>query len=387
MKQQRLEIVHNIPSPYRLHLFSALECELQKRNTDMLVHFFSHGHDDRPDSWRNPAIMFPHHFWRNYGFRWNGLDAHFNPALVGHLLAKVPNFLLVGGIWDTPTSLLVSNFARREKGIAWLEGNARTPGRIHGLWGAYKRAVLGRYDFIAVPGVEGARYIGLLRGQQPVLNSCVVILPNLVDETRFQPRWAVSTDARTRVRSSLGVNPNERLAVCSARLELSKGMLEFLSVVDPEMLTHWKLVIVGDGSQRAAIENLLRKRGLEAHVLLKGNVPYEEMPRLYAAADLFLLASLYDPNPLSVVEAMHSGLPLLLSNRVGNFPEALADKENGWGFDPGAPNLMHAAASSAFGAPAEQLAEMGRKSKSRALSFWNTDTAIRNFVDGIGIPS
>lgn len=387
MGKQTFEIVHNIPSPYRLHLFAALARELEKRDTGMFVHFFSRGHRDRPDSWRNPAIAFPHRFWRDYGLRWRGIDAHFNPGLVLHLLKKPADFLLVGGPWDTPTGLLVSLLGRRKTGITWIEGNARTPGRIHGLLGAYKRTILGRYDFTVVPGDEGRRYVDLLMGQRRSPRPAVVILPNLVDETRFQPGWLMPVEAKTCVRESLGIGPDERFAIWPARLEPVKGILGFLSVVDPHMLAGWKIVIIGEGSQQAAIEELIKQRGLEPRVSLKKNLPYAEMPKLYAAADLFVLASQYDPNPLSVVEAMHSGLPLLLSNRVGNFPEALAEGDNGWGFEPDAPDLLAAAAAKALSASADQLAEMGRQSKSRALKFWCTDTAISSFVDSIGITS
>ena len=54
------------------------------------------------------------------------------------------------------------------------------------------------------------------------------------------------------------------------------------------------------------------------------------MPKYYAASDLFLLPSIHDPNPLSVVEALHSGLAVAISDRCGNVEEGVMDGDNGF---------------------------------------------------------
>jgi len=64
-----------------------------------------------------------------------------------------------------------------------------------------------------------------------------------------------------------------------------------------------------------------------------GEVSRHEIAELYALADCMLLPSIADPNPLAVVEALWSGLPLLLSSHVGNHPEAVKSGLNGYVFD------------------------------------------------------
>ena len=54
---------------------------------------------------------------------------------------------------------------------------------------------------------------------------------------------------------------------------------------------------------------------------------------LYALADVFLLPSLQDPNPLAAIEAAFTGLPLLVSKYIGNAPELVKNKINGIIFD------------------------------------------------------
>ena len=65
---------------------------------------------------------------------------------------------------------------------------------------------------------------------------------------------------------------------------------------------------------------------------LLGYKEQEEIIKLYALADCFLLPSISDPNPLTVIEALWSGLPLLLSSNVGNYPETIKIGENGFVF-------------------------------------------------------
>jgi glycosyltransferase involved in cell wall biosynthesis len=56
----------------------------------------------------------------------------------------------------------------------------------------------------------------------------------------------------------------------------------------------------------------------------------EKVIELYRAADVFFMSSLSDPSPLSCVEAIWCGLPLFVSEHVGNYPEVVRQGENGY---------------------------------------------------------
>jgi glycosyltransferase involved in cell wall biosynthesis len=168
-------------------------------------------------------------------------------------------------------------------------------------------------------------------------------------------------------------------------LEPVKGLVEFMEKVPACILEGWLLVIIGEGSLKARVEAVIQNRGLSPWVKILNYVPYEEMPVLYAASDLFILPSVYDPNPLSVIEAMHSGLPLLLSEQVGNFPEALREGVTGWGFSPFDDNALGRASQQAFSAPLERLQALGLAAKNQAEKVWNSESAIRSFVDALGL--
>ena len=379
---KRFVVIQNIPSPYRLHLFTVLGQELSSRGYGLHVHFMSKGHAERPMAWLNPEISFPHTYWTDYGVGTH----HSNPGLVVHLRRCVPaDYLLVGSAWDTFTGIASSFVVPRKKGILWTEGNTKTPGKLDGFLGQFKRRVLSRFDYVAVPGQEGVGYVALHQQRTVKQMPVPVLLPNLIDERRFKLDPSASQSGVAELKGRLGVLASERLAICPARLETVKGLAGFLEGLPDKCLDGWKLLIIGEGSQRDAIERIVRARGLTERVILLGYVPYEEMPLFYAASDLFVLPSLYDPNPLSVVEAMHSGLPLLLSKQVGNYPEALIAGKTGWGFSPFDVREMGAAAVQAFSATPGLLREKGREAKRQADLVWGSETAIRNFADALGI--
>jgi glycosyltransferase involved in cell wall biosynthesis len=69
------------------------------------------------------------------------------------------------------------------------------------------------------------------------------------------------------------------------------------------------------------------------NVKFLGSRNQSEMLELYSVSNLFLLPSLSDANPLTCIESLWSGLPLLISKNVGNYPEVVNIGENGFVFD------------------------------------------------------
>ena len=75
-----------------------------------------------------------------------------------------------------------------------------------------------------------------------------------------------------------------------------------------------KLLIVGDGNLRSAIEEKIRKLELEEKVILAGLC--SDVPELLQAMDVFVFPSLYEGLPVTLVEVQASGLPCLISDKV-----------------------------------------------------------------------
>jgi teichuronic acid biosynthesis glycosyltransferase TuaC len=78
-----------------------------------------------------------------------------------------------------------------------------------------------------------------------------------------------------------------------------------------------QLVIVGEGPQRAAIEQLAQERHVADRVRLLGRLPQDRLPEIYSAADLLLLVSSHEGWPNVLLESMACGTPVVVSAIAG----------------------------------------------------------------------
>lgn len=88
-----------------------------------------------------------------------------------------------------------------------------------------------------------------------------------------------------------------------------------------------ELVLVGDGPDRAALEQLAEETGCKAH--FHGRTPYREIPGILATCQVFALTSLYEGHPKALIEGMAAGLPVIGTN-VSGIREAIVHGETGW---------------------------------------------------------
>lgn len=113
-----------------------------------------------------------------------------------------------------------------------------------------------------------------------------------------------------------------------ARLDLQKGF-EYLLQASRELckrFSNLKIVIVGEGPDRNAIEEMIEQYGLQSSVILTGQ--QSNMPGVYAAMDIFVLPSLNEGLPMTVLEAMAAS-KAVIATRVGAIPSVIKDGENG----------------------------------------------------------
>ncbi|HEX3154892.1 MAG TPA: glycosyltransferase family 4 protein [Candidatus Angelobacter sp.] len=119
-----------------------------------------------------------------------------------------------------------------------------------------------------------------------------------------------------------------------ARLDLQKGF-EYLLRAARDLCVAFpalKVVMVGDGPDRKVIEEMIQRFGLMSNVILVGQ--HSDMPRIYAAIDIFVLPSLNEGLPMTILEAMAASRPVI-ATRVGAVPSVIRDGETGLLVDPG----------------------------------------------------
>lgn len=170
----------------------------------------------------------------------------------------------------------------------------------------------------------------------------ILRIPNGVEADRF---GGVSAAERSEVRRAWGVDDEDFVVLCVARLDPQKGqdrLIDAVAAVDLSRPVH--LVLVGPESvpdYGAALDDRARAAGLGGRYHRVGSLPYgdRQLARAYAAADVFALASRHEPFGVVLLEAWAAGVPVVAS-RVGGIPGFVEHDETGWLVDPDEPGEL-----------------------------------------------
>jgi glycosyltransferase involved in cell wall biosynthesis len=103
----------------------------------------------------------------------------------------------------------------------------------------------------------------------------------------------------------------------------------------------------------------------------------EEIPRLLAALDVFLLTSLNEANPVSLLEAMSTGLPVV-ATRVGSVPEAVRHGVTGYLVEPGDADALAAHCLTLLQNPLAAQ-EMGAAGRRDVLQRWTLNAMVAGY--------
>jgi glycosyltransferase involved in cell wall biosynthesis len=162
-------------------------------------------------------------------------------------------------------------------------------------------------------------------------------LDNLVDITAY----------RGRLRRDLGFSANEKLVGIVGRLVPIKRHEVFLEAarVVADRAPQTRFVIVGDGERRFRLETLARDLGLGDSVRFTGW--RRDLPLIYADLDALVMSSSSEGTPVSIIEALAAGVPVV-STSVGGVPDLLREGEFGRLVPPENPQALAVAMLEAF---------------------------------------
>jgi phosphatidylinositol alpha-1,6-mannosyltransferase len=212
---------------------------------------------------------------------------------------------------------------------------------------------------------------------QRAIDAMVHIAPG-IDTNKFQPVNA------SELRAELGLTEKE-VIVCVGRLVPRKGQDELIKAL-PEILKvrpNVHLVIVGTGSYRKVLDNLIAERSLQKYVTFTGRVQYEVLAKYICVGDIFAMPSRSRLAGLEVeglgivyLEASSCGLPVL-GGDSGGAPDAVI---------PGVTGLVvngrntHAIAEAAIKLLNSDRIAMGQAGRKWALETWDWKIWANKFV-------
>jgi len=161
--------------------------------------------------------------------------------------------------------------------------------------------------------------------------SRIKVLPNAVTSLYAKDELDVR---RMGKRRSLDIGPNQFIVGYLGRLSQEKGLIylvEAISILRNSGVPV-KLLVVGDGPERAGLEKIVKDRELDPIVHFAGFQADAE--NWLPAFDILVLPSLTEGTPMALLEAMAAGIPVI-ATAVGGVPKVVADGVNGLLVEPG----------------------------------------------------
>ena len=285
-------------------------------------------------------------------------------AVGAALAAAAPDVVAVPG-WSVPAALAALDWCVAT-GVPAVVMSASTALDAPRRWWseAVKRCVVRQFDAGLVGGTPHAAYLAALG----VPAARVFVGYDVVDNAHFAAGAAAARADADAVRARLGLPA--RYFVAIGRFIPKKNLPRLLDAyaayrrAAPRRGTEapWDLVLLGDGPERAAVEERRARLGLETSVHLPGFKQYPALPAYYGLADAFVHASTTEQWGLVVNEAMAAGLPVVVSDRCGCAPDLVAPGRNGFTFDPYDTGALTDALLRLTAAPEAERAAMGAAS-------------------------
>ena len=153
----------------------------------------------------------------------------------------------------------------------------------------------------------------------------VIKLENCVDTDKFNIK--LNDKEKLELKKRFSIQENDKVLLFTGRFTREKGIKELLQAVSKIGDKNIKLLIVGSFFFGTDIKNKFEKEikeyvdTIKDRVIFTGYIPYDEINKVYAIADIAVIPSMWeDPAPLTIIEAMASGLPIITTNS-GGIPE------------------------------------------------------------------
>lgn len=321
----KIAIVTNILTPYRAVFFHKLSNELTSQGDNLRVYVMCKEKADRP--WKYDDLKTDYtEVIKGFKFRIHGIYVYFNNPFK-QLKAYSPDIVVCAGSYWLPTTLKVLHDKKKlhYRTFMWSESHEKEVKNNSWLRRflskVSRKYSLSRFDGFLYASVLAKSFVAKYASP----HAFYIPLPNTVNQDEFQKAYARMNNCR----KELKIPSEHKVIFTAARLSPEKGIINFLNLFSKVKNNNTVTIIVaGIGPLKNEIDTCAK--GLNISLKLLGQKSQDEIIELLALSDIFLLPSLSDPNPLTVIEALWAGKPLLISDGVGNQNEAVISGVNGY---------------------------------------------------------
>ncbi|QDU56445.1 glycosyltransferase [Aeoliella mucimassa] len=222
--------------------------------------------------------------------------------------------------------------------------------------------------FIAVAAPHGRH---LIEGEKfPA--SKVVVIPNGVDTARFAPGAETN-----QLRSELGIPATSPVGIIVAALRPEKNHELYLEVAArvTKQIPEAVFLVVGDGPQRVQLKERAEQLELGDSVRFLGT--RSDIPSLLNLADVNVLTSHNEANPVSILEAMSTGTPTVASN-VGSVSESVVEGKTGYLAPAGDAEVLSERVLTLMNTPLLRQ-ELGAAARQMVESRWSLEVMVEGY--------
>jgi glycosyltransferase involved in cell wall biosynthesis len=175
----------------------------------------------------------------------------------------------------------------------------------------------------------------IIRHMFKVNKEKIYVIPNSVDTDLFNNirkdlALAIINEVLAKKGFNRTLDDNDNVILFAGRLDPLKGLHLLLRGLAKMQFKSWMLLVVGTGSHsyERYLRNLSFKLGLTEKVLSIGNVSHSKLPYFYSIAQVYVLPSVFEGLPSTILEAMACGTPVIAA-KVGGIPEVISNGYNG----------------------------------------------------------
>lgn len=257
---------------------------------------------------------------------------------------------------------------------SWLKDRERSPAKLAAK-SAFFNTLKHLIDAVLPIGTLNSEYWRQYLGE----DFPQFLMPYAVDNAYFQERCREARPRREELQRELGLDSSRPVILFASKLQRRKLCSDLLKAylrlppgagIEP----HPYLVIVGDGEERAALEQEAAASGLKS-IRFCGFRNQSELPRFFDLATVFVLPSRHEPWGLIVNEVMNAARAVIVSDDVGCQPDLITDGVEGCVFPVGNVAALTEALKRVLATP-ETAVEMGQRGFER-IQRWNYEEDIR----------
>ena len=151
------------------------------------------------------------------------------------------------------------------------------------------------------------------------------VLRNCIDTSRFSN--SISDEEKESLRKKYNINKDDKILLFTGRITKEKGVKELIESLKNVKYEKYKLLILGSALNELTAKTRYQEeieeevKLISDKVIFTGFIKYDDINKFYSLADIAVLPSIWnDPAPLTIIEALVSGLPIITTNS-GGIPE------------------------------------------------------------------